>query len=141
LILPVISEKTMRDSVTLTDLQLAIVRILWTKGASTVLEVQEGLLPERSLAQTTVATLLTRLEKRGVVRHQMVGRQFRYEALVTEPDVRKSMVGELTSMLFDGRPAALISHLIAERDIQPGDLDEVKRLIAAAEERVSANGH
>ena len=83
----------MRDSVTLTDLQLAIVRILWTKGASTVLEVQEGLLPERSLAQTTVATLLTRLEKRGVVRHQMVGRQFRYEALVTEPDVRQQAFG------------------------------------------------
>jgi predicted transcriptional regulator len=130
----------MSASVQLTDLQLAIVRILWTRGPSTVVEVQEGLLPERALAQTTVATLLTRLEKRGVVSHQMVGRQFRYRAEVTEPEVRRSMVGELTSMLFGGRPAALISHLIRERDIEAGDLDEVKRLIAAAEARVSANG-
>ncbi|MFN8669841.1 MAG: BlaI/MecI/CopY family transcriptional regulator [Gemmatimonadaceae bacterium] len=130
----------MDATVSLTDLQLAIVRILWSRGPSTVVEVQEGLLPERPLAQTTVATLLSRLEKRGVVSHQIVGRQFRYEAEVTEPEVRRSMVGELTSMLFAGRPAALISHLIVERDIQPGDLDEVKRLIAAAEERVSADG-
>jgi len=130
----------MPDSVTLTDLQLAILRILWDRGPSTVLDVQDGLLPDRSLAQTTVATLLSRLEKRGVVSHQLVGRQFRYTAEVTEPEVRRSMVGELTSMLFDGRPTALISHLIVERDIAPGDLDEVKRLIAAAEERVSANG-
>lgn len=130
----------MDATVSLTDLQLAIVRILWSRGPSTVVEVQEGLLPDRSLAQTTVATLLSRLEKRGVVSHQIVGRQFRYEAEVTEPEVRRSMVGELTSMLFDGRPAALISHLIVERDIQPGDLDEVKRLIAAAEERVAVDG-
>ncbi len=124
----------------LTDLQLAIVRILWTRGPSTVIEVQESLLPDRPLAQTTVATLLTRLEKRGVVTHGNSGRQYQYRALVTETEVRRSMVSELTEMLFAGRPAALISHLIGEREIAPGDLDEVKRLIADAEERAAGNG-
>ena len=131
----------MRESITLTDLQLAIVRILWARGATTVVEVQVALLPDRPLAQTTVATLLSRHEKRGVVSHLMAGRQFRYRAEVSESEVQRSMVGELTDMLFAGRPAALISHLIAERDIQPGDLDEVKRLIAAAEGRVERHGH
>ncbi len=124
----------------LTDLQLAIVRVLWTRGPSTVVEVQESLLPDRPLAQTTVATLLTRLEKRGVVSHSTEGRQYQYRALVTEPEVRRSMVSELTDMLFAGRPAALISHLIGEREIAPGDLVEVKRLIAAAERRTGTNG-
>lgn len=123
------------SSVHLTDLQLAIVRILWGRGECTVLEVQEALLPERALAQTTVATLLTRLEKRGVVSHRVGGRQFLYKAEVSEPEVRESMVGELTDMLFDGRPSALISHLITKREIDPSELDEVKRLIAEAEER------
>lgn len=129
------------DSVHLTELQLAIVRILWTRGPSTVLEVQEGLLPDRPLAQTTVATLLTRLERRGVVSHQNNGRQYTYRAEVTEPQVRRSMVSELTDMLFDGRPTALISHLIDDREIDAGELDEMKRLIAAAEQRVAGNGH
>ncbi|MEO7965492.1 MAG: BlaI/MecI/CopY family transcriptional regulator, partial [Gemmatimonadaceae bacterium] len=64
------------QSVHLTDLQLAIVRLLWDRGECTVVDVQDGLLPERPLAQTTVATLLSRLEKRGVVSHRVAGRQF-----------------------------------------------------------------
>lgn len=128
------------QSVHLTDLQLAIVRLLWERGDCTVVEVQEGLLPQRDLAQTTVATLLSRLEKRGVVSHRVAGRQFLYRAEVSEPAVRQSMVGELTQMLFAGRPTALISHLIAERDIDASELDEVKRLIAQAEQRVASDG-
>lgn len=119
----------------LTDLQLAIVRLLWTNGECTVVDVQEGLLPERNLAQTTVATLLTRLEKRGVVSHRTAGRQFIYRAEVTEPEVRRSMVGELTNSLFEGRATALISHLLVERELGVDEIGEVKRMIADAEQR------
>lgn len=129
----------MGESVHLTDLQFAIVRVLWASGSSTVVAVQAALLPERELAQTTVATLLSRLERRGVVSHQLVGRQYVYRPEVTEPAVRRSMVGDLTDLLFQGRTAALLSHLIVERDIAAGELDEVKRLIAAVEERVVAS--
>ncbi len=129
----------MTETVSLTDLQLAIVRVLWERGECTVIEVQEALVPERKLAQTTVATILTRLEKRGIVRHQARGRIFVYRALVTEPQVRRSMVSELTDLLFDGSPAALISHLLAEKEIGKGDLDEVKRLLTEAE-RASKGG-
>ncbi len=125
----------MQTPVHLTDLQLAIVRLLWDQGECTVLDVQEGLMPERSLAQTTVATLLTRLEKRGVVSHRTAGRQFVYRAEVTEPVVRYSMVGELTNSLFKGRATELISHLLVEREIGGDELGEVKRLVALAEQR------
>ena len=125
----------MQIPVHLTDLQLAIVRLLWERGECTVVDVQEGLTPTRSLAQTTVATLLTRLEKRGVVSHRTTGRQFVYKAEVTEPVVRRSMVGELTNSLFQGRATALISHLLVEREIGQDELGEVKRLVALAEQR------
>lgn len=125
----------MTETVSLTDLQLAIVRILWERGESTVVEVQDALAPDRQLAQTTVATILTRLEKRGIVAHESRGRLFVYRALVSEPQVRRSMVSELTDLLFDGSPAALITHLLSEKQIAPGDLDEVKRLISEAEGR------
>lgn len=109
-------------------------RILWDRAESTVLEVQERLRPERDLAQTTIATLLSRLEKRGVVGHRLDGRQFVYHPLVSEQEVRRSMVSELTTLLFDGSPAALMSHLLGSRDMDPGDLDRVKRMIAEAEQ-------
>lgn len=123
-----------RVTTSLTDLQLAIMRILWDRAESTVLEVQERLRPERDLAQTTIATLLSRLEKRGVVGHRLDGRQFVYHPLVSEQEVRRSMVSELTTLLFDGSPAALMSHLLGSRDMDPGDLDRVKRMIAEAEQ-------
>ena len=125
----------MQIPVHLTDLQLAIVRLLWDRGECTVVDVQEGLMPDRSLAQTTVATLLTRLEKRGVVSHRTVGRQLIYKAEVTEPVVRSSMVGELTNSLFQGRATALISPPLVEREIDHEELGEVKRLVALAEQR------
>jgi len=117
----------------LTDLQLAIMRILWDRAEATVLEVQNRLRPDRDLAQTTIATLLSRLEKRGVVEHRLDGRQFVYRPLITEADVRRSMVSELTALLFDGSPEALMSHLLRSREMNPGDLDRVKRMIAEAE--------
>ena len=117
----------------LTDLQFAIMRILWERAEATVLDVQNGLRPERDLAQTTIATLLSRLERRGVVEHRLEGRQFVYRPLVTEQDVRRSMVSELTTLLFNGSSAALMTHLLRSREIAPGDLDRVKRMIAEAE--------
>jgi BlaI family transcriptional regulator, penicillinase repressor len=122
----------------LTDLQLAIVRVLWERGECTVATAQTALLPERPLAQTTVATILTRLEKRGVVAHRPNGRQFVYRALVTEGDVRLSMVRELTDMLFGGSSAALISHVLHDRGVSDQDLGELRRIVAAAGERANA---
>jgi len=124
----------------LTDLQLAIMRILWDRAEATVVEVQTRLRPERDLAQTTIATLLSRLEKRGVVEHRLDGRQFVYRPLVTEQEVRRSMVSELTTLLFDGSPEALMSHLLRSREMAPGDLDRVKRMIADAEIGGTHNG-
>lgn len=122
----------------LTDLQLAIVRVLWDRGECTVATAQAALLPERPLAQTTVATILTRLEKRGVVSHRPNGRQFVYRALVTEGDVRLSMVRELTNMLFGGSSAALIRHVLHDRGVSDQDLGELRRMVATAEQRANA---
>ena len=60
---------------------------------------------------------------------------------MTEQDVRRSMVSELTTLLFDGRPEALMSHLLRSRDMAPGDLDRVKRMIADAEIGATHNGN
>ncbi|MBV6522570.1 MAG: Penicillinase repressor [Gemmatimonadaceae bacterium] len=122
-------------STLLTDLQLAVVRALWARGECTVIAVQQALWPDRPLAQTTIATLLARLEKRGVVSHRAQGRQFVYRALVTEPEVKGAMVGQLMTMLFAGRPTALISHLLTSRDVRDVDLVEIKRLVEEAEAR------
>lgn len=122
----------MSDKHTLSELQLAIMRVIWNRGEATVSDVREALREDRGLALTTVATMLKRLEARGIVGHRMDGRQFVYRALVTEDLVKRTMVGELTSRLFRGDPLALVSHLITEHEIDPDELPRLARLIDEA---------
>lgn len=117
----------------LADLQLAIMRVLWAKQEATVAQVHEALLSDRGLAPTTVATMLVKMERKGVVRHHSEGRRFVYSPTVSEREVKRSMVAELTQRLFAGDVTALVSHLLAEHDTNPADLEELKRLIAESE--------
>ena len=119
----------------LADLQYAIMRVLWKEGEASVARVQEALGPNRERALTTIATMLAKMEKKGVVAHRSVGRQFLYRSKVSEADVRRSMVGELTRRLFRGDAAALVSHLLSEEDIDREELDRLKALIAEKEGR------
>lgn len=117
----------------LSELQLAVMRVLWQRKKAAVAEVQEALKGERDLALTTVATVLTRLEKAGLVTHRASGRHYLYRPLVTEEEVRRSMVSVLAERLFEGDVAALVSHLVNAREIKPGDLARVRQLIEAKE--------
>lgn len=116
-----------KQDVALSDLQIAVMRVLWERGEPSTADVAEVLAVERGLKHTTVATLLTRLEKRGVVAMRRDGRQLYYRALVSEPDVRRSMVADLLSSLFGGDARALVSHLVDESEIAPGDLDRLRK--------------
>jgi len=121
----------------LTELQLAILRVIWDKGEATVQDIWEALHAERGLAQTTVATMLSRLERRGVVTRRPPpppkSRQFHYRAAVTEAEVQHSMVGELTERLFDGDVTALVQHLLSGEDVSPGDIAKIRDMIERVE--------
>ena len=119
----------------LSDLQLELLRVLWDRGEATAAEVHEVLREQdRALAPTTVATLLSRLEKRGLVTHDARGRTYVYRACVPEHEVRRSMVTKLTTFFFGGDPAALVSHLLGGRTVAPDELAAIERLIAGARE-------
>ena len=126
----------------LTELQLAILRVIWDKGKATVQDIWEALHAERGLAQTTVATMLSRLERRGVVtrRAPLQSRQYHYHAAVTEQEVQHSMVGELTERLFDGDVTQLVQHLLNGADVRPGDLAKIRKMIARADTNARGGG-
>lgn len=123
----------MEASYHLGDLQLAIMRVLWSRGEATVADVHETLEPERGLALTTIATMLAKMEKKGVVDHRADGRKFIYRPLISEEQVQRSMVADLTSQLFRGNIPALVNHLLSEHDIRPQELAQLRELIDAHE--------
>ena len=116
------------------ELQLAIMRVLWERGEATVADVHQGLERPWRRALTTVATMLSKMEKKGVVEHRTEGRQFVYRATVSEREVRRSMVSDLTSRLFEGNAAALVSHLIDEQGIDPEELAALRELLERRED-------
>ena len=129
----------MPDRQPLTELQIAILRLLWDQGELTVAQLWEQLYAERKLAQTTIATIVARLQRRRILARRMKDKQFVYRALVTEPDVQHSMVSELTERLFAGDVTALVSHLLSDRDMTPGDLARVRKMIKDIRPRTGDN--
>ena len=120
----------MKPSVQLSDLQMDVMRVIWRDNEATVAKVHQELYPKRGLATTTIATVLTRLEKRGVLSHRREGRQFVYGSLVTEEEVRRSMVSELTQRVFQGDASKLVAHLISENNITNGELESIRKMVA-----------
>jgi predicted transcriptional regulator len=125
----------MTKSQQLGDLQLAIMRALWGRGEATVTDVHAALVDERGLAPTTIATMLKKMERRGLVRHRTEGRRFIYRPVLSEAEVTRSMVADLTDRLFDGRVTDLVSHLISEHEIDSNELAELNQLIADADKK------
>ena len=110
------------------DLQLRIMCVLWDSGATTVCDVQQRLGRQR-LAYTTVATMLRKMEERGLVDHMEEGRKFLYRPVVSMDEVTRSMTGDLVDRLFDGSLAEAVSHLLESREISREELDRLEQLI------------
>ena len=115
--------------IALSALQIDVMRVLWAHGEASVADVAAELGARRGLAHTTVATLLTRLEKRGVVAQRREARQLIYRALVAESQVRRSMVADIVASLFGGDSRELVAHLLRESEIAPGELDRLRKRV------------
>lgn len=112
------------------DLQLAIMKVLWARGPTAVADVHRALPNGADLAPTTVATMLRKMEDKGLARHRVEGRKFLYEAAVSEAAVSSSMADHLLDRVFEGSLADLVCHLLDSRKVSPGELDQIARWIA-----------
>lgn len=120
----------------LSEVQLAFMRALWTQPGSSVAQVKDFLESEgRALAPTTVATQLGRLEKKGLVTHDVDGRQYLYRARVSERQVQRSVLDRVTEGLFGGDVTALVHQLLDHAEVSASDLAEVRRMLDDIEER------
>jgi predicted transcriptional regulator len=112
------------------DLQLQIMKVLWDKRESTVSAVFESVGRERALAYTTIATMLRKMEARGLVAHRVEGRTFVYRATVDAEAVTSNMSGHLLDRLFQGSLSDLVSHLLNTREVSREELAKLEKLIA-----------
>ena len=118
----------------LATLQLAIMQVLWDRGEATVAEVREALKNERPLAHTTVATMLSKMEAKGQVKHRSEGRVNVYRPVVQKETVSRSMVTDLATRLFRGDVTEMVAHLLDGCEVAPTELTRLKALVQQKEQ-------
>jgi predicted transcriptional regulator len=123
----------------LASLQLAIMQVLWEKGEASVAEVRDALAKDRALAYTTVATMLTKMERKGQVLRRSDRRINLYRPAVEREKVSRSMVSDLTRRLFQGDVAAMVSHLLDGRSVTREELAHLKAVIRAKEKELESD--
>ena len=110
-----------------TDAELAILRVLWSRGPSTVREVAEVL--GRDDSYTTVLKLLQIMTEKKLVQRDESARTHVYEAVVSEDQTQKQIVGDLLDRVFDGSAAKLVLQALASAKASPEELAEIRRLL------------
>jgi predicted transcriptional regulator len=124
-----------KQSSTLTDGELRIMRVLWHSGPSTVGIVVEALSGRRGPAYNTVLTMMRILERKGYLRHHKEGRAFVFEALVDEAHARKSALRHMLDRFFDNSPGTLVLSLFEHEEVPDGELRQLRELIHQREAR------
>lgn len=112
------------------DLQLRIMRILWKNTEASVSDVHAALGGTGKFAYTTIATMLRKMEARGLVAHREEGRSFIYEAKIAQETISRSMADDLLQKLFGGSLTLAVNHLLSSREVSKEELRELERLIA-----------
>src|SRR6476620_11399404 len=115
---------------TIPDSELDVLKVLWDRGQSTVREVLETLRSAgRSWSYATVATLLDRLETKGVVTSDRSELAFVYKPVVSTQEVRHKRVSNLVDKLYQGEPGLLVLHLLKSHPLDARQAKEVRALL------------
>ena len=113
----------------LTKLELQVMDALWTRGASSVREIQEAFPEKDRPAYTTVQTMVYRLEtKKAVRRLKKIGNAHIFEAAISRNAAQRRLIDELLSV-FGGRPQPVVAHLVETGKLTLDDVQEAEQLI------------
>lgn len=112
-----------------TDSELALLRVLWEKGPSTVRQIHDVVAAERPTGYTTVLKLLQIMTEKGLVERDERARTHVYRATLSAAETQRQLVGDLLDRAFGGSAAALVMQALAARRATPDELDEIRRLL------------
>jgi len=115
---------------TIPDSELDVIKVLWDRGQGTVREVLETLRAAgREWSYATVATLLDRLESKGMITSDRRELAFVYTPAITAQDVRQKRVQSLVDKLYQGEPGLLVLHLLKAHPLDAGQARQVRDLL------------
>lgn len=121
-----------KKSITLTEAELRLMKVLWERGESSVAELVAAVSDERPLAYTSVLTTIRILESKGYARHRQEGRAFLYSPAVDQFEASKSEVRHVLQRFFGNSRERLLLSLLGDEEVSPEELKRLREAIASA---------
>jgi predicted transcriptional regulator len=125
-----------KRSITLTPAELRLMRVLWTRGESSVADMVAATADEGALAYTSVLTTVRVLEDKGYVTHRQEGRAFLYSSTIGEQEASRSEVRHVLQRFFGNSREKLLLSLLGDEEVSPEELKRLKDAIAEMPEDV-----
>ena len=122
-----------KKSPTLTEAELRLMKVLWSRGESTVNDIASALPDENALAYNSVLTTIRILEQKGYVQHRKEGRAFYYVPLVAEQEAGTSEIRLVLRRFFGDSREKLMLSLLGDHEVTPEELQRLKDAIQQAE--------
>jgi BlaI family penicillinase repressor len=116
-------------SETLTGQELEIMKVIWRSGQATVRDVYEELKARRTIAYTSVQTMMNVLETKGHLKKEPGERAQTYVPVRPQQTVVRSMVREFVDRVFDGSARPLLVHLLKEKGLTAAERKELQKLL------------
>ena len=113
----------------LTELQQAILERLWSNGPATADQIREALTPAHRLKDSSVRTLLRRLEARGYVSHRLDGKTFVFQATTAPTRVAALSVRQIIDRFWSGSVDQFLTGLVDEKILTPAEIARLARKI------------
>jgi BlaI family transcriptional regulator, penicillinase repressor len=119
---------------TLTPQELAIMKVVWRLDKATVRDVYEAFREQRTVAYTTVMTMMKILEEKGFLKKTQVDRAYVYRPARPRQQVVGAMVRDFVDRVFDGAADGLMVHLAKDGRLSKDERQRIKRLIEEIDE-------
>ena len=113
----------------LTELQQAVLDFVWSSGAVNADQVREHLHAKHPLKDSSVRTILRRLEARGFLRHRLEGKTFLYEAKVSSSNVAVRAVKQLIERFWAGSAEQFVAGMVDANLLSAKELERLARKV------------
>ncbi len=112
-----------------TEAELAVLRVLWRRGASTVRQVWEQLAASQRTGYTTVLKIMQIMVDKGLVQRDEAHRSHIYKTSLTEEQTQRQVVGHLLDKVFSGSASKLVMQALSAKRATPGELEQIRKLL------------
>src|SRR5580692_6870612 len=120
----------MEKSLKPTDSELAILRVLWQRGPSTVKEVQQVLETAKRTGYTTVLKFMQIMVEKGLVSRDESTFAHIYQARIPQEQTQRTLVADLLERAFEGSTSRLVLQALAAKKATPEELSEIRRMLS-----------